>query len=72
MNRDQVQGKWHELKGEAKIQWSKLTDDDLMQFDGTVEKLVGIVQQRYGYAREEAEKAVNDFWKRQPQPHGRA
>ena len=71
MNRDQVEGKWHEIKGEAKIQWGKLTDDDLAQFDGTQEKLVGIVQQRYGYAREQAQKAVEGFWKRQPQPRGK-
>jgi uncharacterized protein YjbJ (UPF0337 family) len=70
MNRDQVAGKWHELKGEAKAQWGKLTDDDLAQFDGTQEKLIGIVQQRYGYAREQADKAVKDFWTRQDQVQG--
>lgn len=65
MNRDVIQGKWNELKGNVKIQWGKLTDDDLQKFDGTKDKLVGIVQQRYGYAREEAQKAVDQFWDRQ-------
>ena len=65
MNRDVIQGKWNELKGNAKIQWGKLTDDDLQKFDGTKDKLIGIVQQRYGYARDEAQKAVDQFWDRQ-------
>jgi uncharacterized protein YjbJ (UPF0337 family) len=65
MNRDQVEGKWKELKGEAKVQWGKLTDDDLMKIDGTKDKLVGVIQQRYGYAREQAAKEVEAFWNRQ-------
>jgi uncharacterized protein YjbJ (UPF0337 family) len=65
MNRDQIEGKWKELKGEAKIQWGKLTDDDLTQIDGTKDKLVGVIQQRYGYAREQAAKEVEAFWDRQ-------
>jgi uncharacterized protein YjbJ (UPF0337 family) len=54
MNTDQLKGKWHEMKGEAKIQWGKLTDDDLEQVNGNAEKLVGRIQERYGYAREKA------------------
>jgi uncharacterized protein YjbJ (UPF0337 family) len=65
MNRDQIEGKWKELKGHAKVQWGKLTDDDLAMFDGTKDKLVGAVQQRYGYAREEAQRAVDEFWDRE-------
>jgi uncharacterized protein YjbJ (UPF0337 family) len=66
MNRDVIEGKWKELKGHAKVQWGKLTDDDLQQFDGTKDKLMGIVQQRYGYARDEAQRAVDEFWDREP------
>lgn len=69
MNRDQIEGKWRELKGEAKQQWGKLTDDDVMQLDGTKDKLVGIVQQRYGYAREQAAREVDDFWARRTSAH---
>ena len=65
MNRDQIAGKWHELKGHAKMQWGRLTDDDLAKLDGTKEKLVGLVQQRYGYAREIARQSVEEFWHRQ-------
>lgn len=64
MNKDQVKGKWHQLKGEAKIQWGKLTNDDLDQIDGNTEKLIGLIQERYGYARERAAKEVERFQNR--------
>ena len=52
MNTDILQGKWRQLKGEARVQWGKLTDDDLDQVQGQAEKLVGLVQERYGYDRQ--------------------
>ena len=61
MNRDTLQGKWHQLKGEAKARWGKLTDDDLDQVGGNAEKLIGRIQERYGYARQQAEREVHDF-----------
>ena len=61
MNRDTLQGKWHQLKGEAKSRWGKLTDDDLDQVAGNAEKLIGRIQERYGYAREQAEREVHEF-----------
>jgi uncharacterized protein YjbJ (UPF0337 family) len=61
MNRDVLHGKWHELKGEAKIQWGKLTNDDLDKIDGSVEKLIGLVQERHGYGRERAAREVKEF-----------
>lgn len=67
MNRDTLKGQWHQLKGDVKTQWGKLTDDDLAQVDGQSEKLVGVVQERYGYARERAEREVNDFLRRDEQ-----
>jgi uncharacterized protein YjbJ (UPF0337 family) len=61
MNADVLKGKWMQLKGEARRQWGKLTDDDLDQIEGNTEKMVGKLQERYGYARDEAEREVNDF-----------
>lgn len=66
MNRDQFQGKWKQLKGEAQRQWGKLTNDDLDQVQGNWEKLVGRLQERYGYEREKAEQEADAFMKRQP------
>lgn len=58
MNADQAAGKWKQLKGAAKQEWAKLTDDDLEYIAGRVENLVGKLQERYGMAKEEAQKRV--------------
>jgi len=60
MNQDIFEGKWKESKGQVKEWWGKLTDDDLKQIDGKSDQLVGILQQKYGYTKEEAEKELND------------
>src|SRR6516164_7259857 len=52
MNKDELQGKWLQIRGAVKAQWGKLTNDDLDQVNGNLERLVGLVQERYGYARE--------------------
>jgi uncharacterized protein YjbJ (UPF0337 family) len=62
MNSDEMRGKWNQLKGSVKQQWAKLTDDDLTAIDGQRDKLVGKIQERYGIAREEAERQLNQ-WK---------
>jgi uncharacterized protein YjbJ (UPF0337 family) len=65
MNWDQVEGKWKQLKGSAKQQWGKLTDDDLDFVAGTRDKLVGKLQERYGIAQEEARKRADEWIKLQ-------
>ncbi len=65
MNWDQIKGKWNQFKGNAKQQWSKLTDDDLTYVEGARDKLVGRIQERYGVAREEADRQVADWETRQ-------
>ena len=61
MNEQIFKGKWHQLKGEVKSRWGKLTDDDLDRAEGDAEKLIGRVQERYGYAREQAKREVDAF-----------
>jgi uncharacterized protein YjbJ (UPF0337 family) len=63
MNQDTIQGTWRQLTGKVKVQWGKLTDDDLDVIDGRREQLLGRIQQRYGVARDEAENQVRD-WER--------
>ena len=58
MNWDQVEGKWKEMRGHVKEKWGKLTDDDLNVIAGERERPVGKIQERYGIAKEEAEKQV--------------
>ena len=66
MNTDVLKGKWHQLKGEVKSRWGRLTDDDLRMIEGDAEKLVGRVQERYGYQRDEAKREVDEFFNRHP------
>ena len=61
MNWDQTEGKWKQLKGAAKAQWGKLTDDDLTIVAGNRDKLIGKVQERYGIAKEEAQKRTDEW-----------
>lgn len=61
MNWDTIKGNWKQLTGAAKANWGELTDDDVQQAAGEREKLVGKVQERYGVAKEEAERQVDEF-----------
>ena len=65
MNEDVLKGQWRQLKGEVKSRWGKLTDDDIDRAEGDAEKLIGRVQERYGYAKEDARREVDDFLRRQ-------
>ncbi len=58
---DIVLGKWHELKGQVRQQWGKLTDEDLAQLSGKAGELVGVLQQRYGYGKAQAEIEINQW-----------
>ncbi|MGE3539356.1 MAG: CsbD family protein [Candidatus Tectimicrobiota bacterium] len=58
MNADILKGKWKQLRGEMKQWWGNLTDDDFNSIEGERDKLVGRLQERYGYARDEAEAEV--------------
>lgn len=61
MNADILEGKWKQLKGSIKDQWGKLTDDDIDRIGGNYEKFEGTLQERYGWKKEEANKALNDW-----------
>jgi len=63
MNWDQIEGKWKQMKGSLKTQWGKLTDDDLDMIAGQRDKLVGKLQERYGYARAEAQREADEWVK---------
>jgi uncharacterized protein YjbJ (UPF0337 family) len=64
MDWDEIERSWSELKGEAKRQWSKLTDEDVELIRGKYAELLGLLQNRYGHAKEQAELEINDWAKR--------
>jgi len=61
MNWDRIEGNWKQFSGKAQQQWGKLTNDDLDVVEGRRVELVGRIQERYGIAKDEAEKQV-DTW----------
>jgi len=61
MNWDQISGNWKQLAGKVKEKWGNLTDDDLTVVKGKRDQLIGVVQVRYGIAKEEAERQVAEF-----------
>ena len=61
MNADVIKGKWPQLKGDVKERWGRLTHDDVEQINGSADKLVGVLQERYSYAREQAQRQI-DSW----------
>ncbi len=63
MNWDRIQGNWKQVAGQAKEQWGKLTDDDVDVVAGRRDQLSGKIQERYGVAKDEAEKQIAE-WQR--------
>ncbi|MBJ9999631.1 MULTISPECIES: CsbD family protein [Erwiniaceae] len=61
MNNDEISGNWKQFKGKVKEQWGKLTDDDLTVVEGKRDQLVGKIQERYGYQKDQAEKELRDW-----------
>jgi uncharacterized protein YjbJ (UPF0337 family) len=59
MNKDVFEGKWKQIRGQAKEWWGKLTDDDLERVGGKFDKFIGLLQEKYGYTREHAEDEFN-------------
>jgi uncharacterized protein YjbJ (UPF0337 family) len=61
MDSNVLQGQWQKLKGDIRSKWGKLTDDDLEQIAGNKDKLVGTIQERYGYMWDEAQRMVDRY-----------
>ena len=82
MNADQLKGKWMQFKGDLKQQWGKFVDDDLQQIEGSFDKILGMLQERYGgncasLAREQYGEKKNELirwavrWQPRSQPEAR-
>ena len=63
VNQDILEGKWHELKGQARQTFAKLTDDDVERLSGKAEELSGVLQQKYGYTKAQADTEINNWLK---------
>lgn len=61
MNVDIIKGKWAQLKGSVQSQWSEITDDEVGKLEGDAKKLSGLIQEKYGRSKDEAEKEIQDW-----------
>jgi uncharacterized protein YjbJ (UPF0337 family) len=61
MNAEQIKGQWKQVKGEIRKQWGKLTDDEIEMIAGERDILIGKLQEKYGYTKEEAQRQVDRF-----------
>lgn len=61
MNQDRIEGQWQRVKGKVREHWGKLTDDDLEVIAGKRDQLAGLLQQRYGAARDEIDRQIREF-----------
>jgi uncharacterized protein YjbJ (UPF0337 family) len=61
MESDILKGKWKQFKGAIKERWGELTDDEVDEIDGESDRLLGMLQERYGYAKEKAEAEIAEF-----------
>lgn len=59
MNRDEFEGKWHQLRGAVKVKWGQLTDNELDEVSGNYELLLGKIQEKYGQSRQEIEQQLD-------------
>lgn len=66
MNRDTIQGQFEQFIGAAKSQWGRLTDDDFLAVRGDIQKLKGVVQERYGITVDEANEQVKKWQAHRP------
>jgi uncharacterized protein YjbJ (UPF0337 family) len=64
MDWNRIEGNWKQFRGNAQQQWGKLTDDDMDRIEGRRTELAGRLQERYGIAREEADRQIDDWLKR--------
>jgi len=60
MNEDVLKGQWKQIRGRVKEWWGMLTDDDLDKINGKRDQLIGKLQERYGYTKEQASRQIDE------------
>lgn len=61
MNKEILKGSWSQMKGQLKQKWADLTDDELLKIEGNHDEIYGILEKKYGYAKDEVHKMINDL-----------
>jgi uncharacterized protein YjbJ (UPF0337 family) len=61
MNWDRIEGNWKQFTGKVREKWGKLTSDDLDVIAGRRDQLLGKIQERYGIARDQADRELREW-----------
>ena len=61
MNAQIFKGTWEETKGKIKQKWADLTDDEMLKVEGKHEEIYGVLEKRYGYAKDDAKKMIDEL-----------
>ena len=61
MNKNEIEGRWLQLKGKIKEEWNDLTDDEFEEAEGEAMQMVGKIQAKYGITKEAAEKRIGEL-----------
>ena len=61
ITREELKGRWNEIRGQIKEKWGQLTDDDLRQAEGNTDQLIGLIQRKTGEGREQISKFFDNF-----------
>lgn len=64
MNKKTFKGKWRQMRGAIKEEWGQLTDDEIQSLQGRADRLLGLLEERYGYTRQKAEEEIGRFLKK--------
>jgi uncharacterized protein YjbJ (UPF0337 family) len=64
MNWDRIEGDWTQFKGNVKVQWGKLTDNQLDVIAGKRDQLAERIQETYGISKDEVEKQLSEWQNR--------
>lgn len=65
---DVMAGAWKQMKGKIKSAWGDLTDDEVLQAEGSADQLSGVLQKKYGYTKDRAKMEVDKFLNSGNQP----
>lgn len=68
MNQMTWQGKLRQLRGEFKREWGKFTHNDRQRIEGEFDRIVGQMQQQYGYTSQRAWNELARYWQTYSKP----
>ena len=61
MNEEILEGKWKQIKGAVQKEWGELTDSDVDKAKGELTRLEGVIEEKYGHAKDDIRRKLNEI-----------